>query len=328
MNQEQIETLKAVVRAIPEGKLAVRVLAGVDALTKANEELRAEVELAKQEGVAETLQQIDCLTGGDGEYRLSTFPDRNCPDEDAMCKKIVARFDDLRATIDRLTKERDEAVGTLRWAHDTLYEINPSNYDHDEVCKLNNASVGVILGIAPLLGEKHGKTDAWWHSRIEGQRAQISAATAESDACWKNLVECGRQRDEARTRLSAMQKAIDKAVRRADAMDAPVVQWPVKHITEPLRPFATKPDTPSERIMSDKDRGNPVEGAHPMTKPEPEVDPLVAATQRLLQYEGHMVWCGHGNDDSKPCVCGLIDAQSKARDALAARNHTEGRTDG
>ncbi|AEH79688.1 MazG nucleotide pyrophosphohydrolase domain superfamily [Sinorhizobium meliloti SM11] len=63
--------------------------------------------------------------------------------------------------------------GLIRWAHDTLYEINPSNYDHDEVCKLNDASVEVILGLAVELGEKHGKSDAWWAQRnaIKGDRA-------------------------------------------------------------------------------------------------------------------------------------------------------------
>lgn len=55
--------------------------------------------------------------------------------------------------------------GALRWAHDTLWEINPNNYDHDEVCKLNDASVEVILGIAPLIGETHGKSPEWWAER-------------------------------------------------------------------------------------------------------------------------------------------------------------------
>jgi hypothetical protein len=53
----------------------------------------------------------------------------------------------------------------IRWAHDTLWEINPENYSHDEVCKLNDASVEVILGLAVILGEKHGKSDEWWQSR-------------------------------------------------------------------------------------------------------------------------------------------------------------------
>ncbi|WP_288927250.1 hypothetical protein [uncultured Maritimibacter sp.] len=53
----------------------------------------------------------------------------------------------------------------LRWVHETLWEINPSNYDHDDVCKLNAASVEVILGIAPTLGETHGKSPEWWAAR-------------------------------------------------------------------------------------------------------------------------------------------------------------------
>lgn len=57
----------------------------------------------------------------------------------------------------------------IRWAHDTLYEINPSNYDHDEVCKLNDASVEVILGLAPALGERHGKSAEWWAERAKEQ---------------------------------------------------------------------------------------------------------------------------------------------------------------
>lgn len=48
---------------------------------------------------------------------------------------------------------QQEAMALIRWAHDTLYEINPSNYDHDEVCRLNDASVEVILAFAQFLGE-------------------------------------------------------------------------------------------------------------------------------------------------------------------------------
>ena len=53
----------------------------------------------------------------------------------------------------------------IRHAHDTLYELNPCNYDHDEVCRVNDASVEVILSLAPLLGEAHGKTPEWWADR-------------------------------------------------------------------------------------------------------------------------------------------------------------------
>lgn len=44
----------------------------------------------------------------------------------------------------------EDLLKLIRWAYETLYEINPSNYDHDEVCRLNDASVEVILGLKPL----------------------------------------------------------------------------------------------------------------------------------------------------------------------------------
>lgn len=60
----------------------------------------------------------------------------------------------------------------MRRAHDTLIEINPSNYTHDEVCDLNERSVEAILILADALGERHGKTDEWWAAR----RAALAAA--------------------------------------------------------------------------------------------------------------------------------------------------------
>lgn len=77
----------------------------------------------------------------------------------------------IRALLDELeAKERRIAdqCELLRWVHDTLLEINPYNYTHDDVCEINNASVEVILGIAPVLGETHGKSEDWWASRAAG----------------------------------------------------------------------------------------------------------------------------------------------------------------
>lgn len=56
-------------------------------------------------------------------------------------------------------------VGLIRWAHETLWELNPNNYDHDEVCKANDAAVEVILGLAPVIGETHGYSPEWWAAR-------------------------------------------------------------------------------------------------------------------------------------------------------------------
>jgi hypothetical protein len=81
-----------------------------------------------------------------------------------------ACFHDLaQAHLQKKVAAKDAEIAKLRdlirWAHDSLYEINPSNYDHDEVCKINDASVEVILGLAPTLGESHGKSAEWWESR-------------------------------------------------------------------------------------------------------------------------------------------------------------------
>ena len=42
----------------------------------------------------------------------------------------------------------ENEVEFLEWAYQTLGEINPSNYDHSDVCELNSKSVEVIQAIA------------------------------------------------------------------------------------------------------------------------------------------------------------------------------------
>ncbi|MGX4971847.1 hypothetical protein [Enterobacter kobei] len=75
-----------------------------------------------------------------------------------------ALLDELEAAEKRIAELRE----LLQWAHDTLLEINPNNYTHDDVCEINSASVEVILGIAPVLGETHGKSEEWWAARAAG----------------------------------------------------------------------------------------------------------------------------------------------------------------
>lgn len=69
------------------------------------------------------------------------------------------------AKIARLTAERDAALAGARKAHDALWELNPNNYDHDEVCKLNDGAIEAILTLAPLIGETHGYSPEWWNQR-------------------------------------------------------------------------------------------------------------------------------------------------------------------
>lgn len=44
------------------------------------------------EGRQEMVREIDLATGGDGEFRWSTEPDRHCPCEEAMKARVIERF--------------------------------------------------------------------------------------------------------------------------------------------------------------------------------------------------------------------------------------------
>lgn len=76
-------------------------------------------------------------------------------DRDAAIRLLAGTFARHRTTTEASTAARIEALeaenGKLReatqWAIETLQEINPSNYDHGNVCSLNAASVEVILGL-------------------------------------------------------------------------------------------------------------------------------------------------------------------------------------
>ena len=57
----------------------------------------------KRDGSAQAVQDIDLMTGGDGEYRVAVLfgggvdEDRHCPDPEAMKARIVERFSALSA---------------------------------------------------------------------------------------------------------------------------------------------------------------------------------------------------------------------------------------
>lgn len=56
-------------------------------------------EIGKRDGYERAVQEIDQLTGGDGEYRyvIGIADDRHCPDAETMKRRIVERFDRLQA---------------------------------------------------------------------------------------------------------------------------------------------------------------------------------------------------------------------------------------
>lgn len=82
----------------------------------------------------------------------------------------IARLPDVEDALIAAQAEIAKLRAALRWAHDTLWEINPDNCDYADICNLNDASVEVILGIAPLIGETHGKSPEWW-AAVHGEKA-------------------------------------------------------------------------------------------------------------------------------------------------------------
>jgi len=75
--------------------------------------------------------------------------------------QAIAALQASPATPDAVAALREAA----RKAHDTLIELNPNNYSHDDVCQANDAAIEAILILADVLGETHGKTPEWWAER-------------------------------------------------------------------------------------------------------------------------------------------------------------------
>lgn len=82
--------------------------------------------------------------------------------------------------IERLRASQADAgarvLAVVRQAHETLIEINPNNYTHDEVVEANDAAVESIFLLADLIGETHGKSSEWWKQRRAALAEQEKAA--------------------------------------------------------------------------------------------------------------------------------------------------------
>ena len=57
------------------------------------------------------------------------------------------RAENAETALSAKEQECERLRKLIVWAYDTLGEINPSNYDHEDVCRLNDQSVEVILGL-------------------------------------------------------------------------------------------------------------------------------------------------------------------------------------
>ena len=96
----------------------------------------------------------DCPAATDDGVIETAIAVRNRRAEPADLTRLRAEVAQLVAANQALVTRESEARGVLQWAYDTLVEINPSNYDHDDVCRMNDASVEVMLSIGPFLAGK------------------------------------------------------------------------------------------------------------------------------------------------------------------------------
>ncbi|RWD00143.1 MAG: hypothetical protein EOS58_30650 [Mesorhizobium sp.] len=145
------------------------------------------------------------------------------------------------------SSEAPSVMALIRWAHDTLHEISPDNYDHDEVCKLNDASVEVILGLAHYLGEKHGKTDEWWqeyrakHPHLATMKGEAVAWQLPADEIALLKQECLKPEDidgDDKTQINRVHELLHWFSRLARKNANP--KWAVSHAFELAFYIATK----------------------------------------------------------------------------------------
>lgn len=62
---------------------------------------REAYEIGLRDGYSKAVQDIDQLTGGDGEYCYcmnARDSERHCPDPEAMKRRIVERFEEARSS--------------------------------------------------------------------------------------------------------------------------------------------------------------------------------------------------------------------------------------
>jgi hypothetical protein len=71
-------------------------------------------DIGHRDGYESAVQDVDLMTGGDGEYYASTIPGHGCPDPAAMKARIDERFKALTARAEKAEQQRDQARNTLR----------------------------------------------------------------------------------------------------------------------------------------------------------------------------------------------------------------------
>lgn len=89
-----------------EANLAAETTRADDVALSVEQYGKENYDIGKREGREMVIQDLDAATGGDGEYRSSDIPERDI-DEPAMQARIVRRFIDLRAALEKAEADRE-----------------------------------------------------------------------------------------------------------------------------------------------------------------------------------------------------------------------------
>lgn len=128
-------------------------------------------------------------------------------------------------------------------------------------------------------------------TRAEKAEAEVARLARDREAYSRQTCNLIAEVQDARADIATLRAAIAEAVSELENLDETFDYAAFCRALATLRNL-TKPDTPSERIMSDKDRENPVEGAHP-TQPEGEdalVEALTEVWRNSDQHIGDEAW--------------------------------------
>lgn len=109
-------TSMAEAKAAAQADYERRILSAIEPAQAQGEGDDETYEIGKREGYEEAVQDIDRLTGGDGEYRYCTDgdPERHTPDAATMKLRIADRFTALRAERERLERALSQiATGSI-----------------------------------------------------------------------------------------------------------------------------------------------------------------------------------------------------------------------
>lgn len=111
--EQSLSSAKAAAQADYESRIRSALSSPVEGGTEKESSDDETYELGKRDGYSEAVQQIDLLTGGDGEFRYCTDhdPDRHTPGPLEMIQRIVDRFEALNLLDDATKSGRDQEWG-------------------------------------------------------------------------------------------------------------------------------------------------------------------------------------------------------------------------